>query len=122
MFVSEKCSRHFCLHRETTNQQMNTQATGPQGTDNNTSNKENVEFIFLAKIDNARVISSILQTLNTKKDQVRIIINILMIFSNYIGILAGHCNNFKTRHKIYHRDRAIVARFRSSATRIIPRI
>jgi cell cycle checkpoint protein len=48
---------------------MNTQATGPQGTDNNTSNKENVEFIFLAKIDNARVISSILQTLNTKKDQ-----------------------------------------------------
>ena len=100
---------------------MNTQATGPQGTDNNTS-KENVEFIFLAKIDNARVISSILQTLNTKKDQVRININILMNFSNYIGILAGHCNNFKARHKIYHRDRAIVARFRSSATRIIPRI
>lgn len=74
---------------------MNTQATGPQGTDNNTS-KENVEFIFLAKIDNARVISSILQTLNTKKDQVRIIKNIVMNFNNNGNILACHRNNFKT--------------------------
>jgi len=49
---------------------MNPPATNPQGTDNST-NKENVEFIFLAKIDNARVISAILQTLNTKKDQVK---------------------------------------------------
>ncbi len=73
---------------------MNTQATGPQGTDN--TGKEHVEFIFLAKIDNARVISSILQTLNTKKDQVRIIKNILMNFNNYFRNLACHRNDFKT--------------------------